>query len=130
MRKFTFNKIVRNRIPEAMRQGGTEIVDKQLTDEDTYQPLLDKLIEEAQEAKAATGADRADELADVRAVLQGIIAYSGVTHQEIATAEQAKATKYGDYTPAPYIASVAVTENDPWLQHYLESPDKYPEIDT
>ena len=52
--RVTYNKLVRDRVPEIIRQDGHHAVTRVLDDEGFLAELLAKLVEEAQEARAAS----------------------------------------------------------------------------
>jgi predicted house-cleaning noncanonical NTP pyrophosphatase (MazG superfamily) len=66
MRK-TYNKLVRDRIPEIIQAAGQEYATEVMSLEEYQQALREKLIEEAQEA--ADASDLISELADLYEVM-------------------------------------------------------------
>lgn len=68
-----FNKLVRDRIPELIRQGGEGVATVSLRGEALITALRRKLVEEAYEAlDASSGSDLVGELADVLEVIRGL----------------------------------------------------------
>src|SRR5687768_10363041 len=83
-------KLVRDRIPEVIRQAGGS-PEVRILDEDEYmRALLDKLREECDEAVHAAAGALLEELGDVFEVLQAIAAASGHTWSQV---EEVAATK-------------------------------------
>jgi predicted house-cleaning noncanonical NTP pyrophosphatase (MazG superfamily) len=64
-----YNKLVRDRIPEIIRASGKECETDTLSHEAFQSALLDKLVEEAIEARVATRERLPSELADVLEVV-------------------------------------------------------------
>jgi len=42
--------------------------------------------------------------------------------------QEAKREKAGGFSERHYIDTVQIAEDDPWVEHYLSSPDKYSEV--
>ena len=61
--KRTYNKLVRNKIPEIIEAKGEKAVTKILTDEEYWSALLEKALEELNEVKTA------EDLEDQRVIL-------------------------------------------------------------
>lgn len=81
----TYNKLIRDKIPEIMEQKGLKFETIILSDKDYKNELLNKLIEEAQEVIAAK-TDRSElvkELGDVLEVVDYLIIAFGLDSEEI-----------------------------------------------
>jgi predicted house-cleaning noncanonical NTP pyrophosphatase (MazG superfamily) len=74
-----YNKLVRDRIPEIIRAGGARCETETVPPEVYRAALLDKLVEEAAEAREAEDADLPTEIADVLEVLDAIVAEFGLS---------------------------------------------------
>lgn len=133
---------------------GTISVWRRLNDEEFTVELAKKLEEELDELDEEVGQNRErdlKELADVAEIYD--IAFKVLDHEEyydilesameelekgidmweiepdeLLKAKAEKIEKYGAYNDRVYIETVKVVENNPWMQRYLESPDKYPEV--
>lgn len=70
--RVTYNKLVRDRIPEIIQSQGHRAVTHVLDDDSYHAALLAKLVEEAQEARDASAQELPAELADVLQVLQAL----------------------------------------------------------
>ena len=89
--KIPYNKLVRDRIPEIIRSTGQRPVTRVLNQGDYEAALLEKLAEEAREARQAPVEELPAELADVLEVLQAIASAHGLTWDQIvATAAQGR----------------------------------------
>jgi predicted house-cleaning noncanonical NTP pyrophosphatase (MazG superfamily) len=96
MRKV-YNKLVRDGIPSIIAAEGRhcEVV---TLDKDEYRvALLSKLVEEAQEAAAASPDQLVTELADVYEVLAALIAATGLTAAQIAAVQTERRQTRGGF---------------------------------
>ena len=84
-----YHKLVRDRIPEIIRESGTECEFVILSEAEYRQALLQKLIEEAGEAAEAHEDDLVAELADLYEVIDAVMASFGISGDQL-FAEQMK----------------------------------------
>lgn len=77
----TYDKLVRNRIPDIVRDGGEQPVTHVADDEEHERRLREKLVEEATEFR--DGGDL-EELADVREVMEAILALEDESMEAVA----------------------------------------------
>lgn len=96
MRK-TYNKLIRDRIPEIMDAQNIDYRVKVMTDSEYRQALLDKLLEEAQEVKQATPGEIVKELADVQEVMHALMEAVGVTPEEVNEAQGKRRQERGGF---------------------------------
>jgi predicted house-cleaning noncanonical NTP pyrophosphatase (MazG superfamily) len=74
MTRKVYDKLVRDRIPEIIRESGSTCGVETIGDERAFdQALREKLVEEAREAATASDADLAAELADLQEVIDTLI---------------------------------------------------------
>lgn len=137
-----------------MQQGGSKVAWRKLNDQEYADELVKKLEEELDELAAGFGKDRArdlEELADVAEVYEAAwdvvdreehydlfadamdeldkgIELWEVDPDELLAEKAKKAEKVGGFVGRIYIEAVTVADDDPWLQYYLKSPEKYPEV--
>lgn len=93
-----WNKLVRDRVPEAIEADGRKAVTRTLTAAEFFDALHDKLIEEVGELKEA--ADREDviaEAADVLEVLMAVCDMHGVTMPEVTRRQTLKRGERGAF---------------------------------
>src|SRR5260370_40360813 len=83
------NKLVRDRIP-GIEQDGRRAVTWVLDDDGFRAALLAKLVEEADEARAAPASDLLPELADVLEMLQALVVAMGMTWDGLVAAAAGK----------------------------------------
>lgn len=154
MRTFRFDKLVRDKILSGMEEDGTIAVWRKLNDDEFAVEVAKKLEEELDELDENVGQNRdrdLKELADVAEVYE--LAYKILDHDEhydileaameelekgidmweidpdeLLEAKAKKIDKFGAYKNRIYIEAVKVKEDNPWMQRYLASPDKYPEV--
>jgi predicted house-cleaning noncanonical NTP pyrophosphatase (MazG superfamily) len=92
-------KLVRDRIPELAAAIGQPAGWHQAIPEEFGRRLRDKLLEEAQEAAAATSpAGLLEELGDVLQILYALATQAGYAAAEVECARARKARTHGTYT--------------------------------
>ncbi len=91
-------KLVRDRIPEIIREAGDDAVFRVLDDDDYVCALTDKLREETAELVAADGEDEViGEIADVMEVLRTLAAAHGVAWTHVESVASAKRAARGGF---------------------------------
>lgn len=128
MRKFRFNKLVRDKIHLNMIKAGDQPVVRKLTDGEYLAALTEKLKEECLELDVASPGKMAEELADIQEVVDCICKVMGVTKDQLAVLQQAKNIKAGSFKDKIHIDTVQVSDASPWIKHLELNPDRYPEI--
>ncbi len=128
MRRFKFEKLVRDKIIEQQSKSGARPKHRTLSKAEHKEHLIEKVIEEAQEILEASGEKLAGEVADVQQALDDLKELLGITHTEVSKAQAIKNEKNGAFKKGIYVESVEVAEDDKWVEYYLKNPDRYPEI--
>ncbi len=77
--KKEYHKLVRDRIPEIIRESGNDCEFVILSEAEYRQALRQKLMEEAGEAAAADEADLVAELADLSEVMDAVMISFGIS---------------------------------------------------
>jgi predicted house-cleaning noncanonical NTP pyrophosphatase (MazG superfamily) len=95
--KVSYNKLVRDRIPEIIRSGGEKPVARVFGADEYKAALLAKLAEEAQEVREAPAEELAAELADVLEVLQAIATAHNVRWDQVADVAVRKRAERGAF---------------------------------
>lgn len=90
----TYNKLVRDNIPEIIESKGEKAVTHIATETEYWEKLKEKLTEEVKEFSEA---ESIEELADVLEVLDAIIAYKKFTPEDIEKIKSEKAQKRGKF---------------------------------
>lgn len=96
MRK-TYDKLVRDRIPEIINREGRECGVEVMTDEDYRQALLEKVSEEAQEVSLAAQDDLMAEIADLYEVIDEVIAAFHLDREAILTVQKQRQLDRGGF---------------------------------
>ena len=127
MRKFVFNKLIRNDILGFMHAEGANPVHRVLSRPEYIASLKAKIIEEGAEINLDDSGNLIKEIADIQEVIDCLIAAIGKTPADIKAAQAKKTARFGSFDQQIYIDSVNVQDDSLWLAHYLENPDRYPE---
>jgi predicted house-cleaning noncanonical NTP pyrophosphatase (MazG superfamily) len=96
--EIEYNKLVRDRIPEIIRENDVECEIVVLSDTEYCQALRLKLIEEAGEVAEAEGEDLVAELADLYEVIDALMATCGVSRDRILKAQVKRREERGGFT--------------------------------
>ena len=91
------NKLVRDRIPEIIRNSGNQCETITLSNLDYIKALRNKLVEEAQEAAIAPPEELAQELADVYEVMDALMAASGIEPEKVREIQKEKRSRRGGF---------------------------------
>lgn len=96
MRK-TYDKLVRDRIPEIINREGRECGVEVMTDEDYRHALLEKVSEEAQEVSSAAQDDLVTEIADLFEVIDAVIAAFHLDREAILAVQKQRQMERGGF---------------------------------
>jgi predicted house-cleaning noncanonical NTP pyrophosphatase (MazG superfamily) len=104
-------KLVRDRIPELVRAAGDVPTWSRLTDDDAYlTALCDKVVEEVGELRAASAAERVEELADLFEVVRALSAALGVAMSDVQAAAARKRAERGGFGERVWLEQVVLGE--------------------
>jgi len=92
------NKLIRDRIPEIIRQTGRKCEVETMSRSEYYQALLNKLIEEAKEAAEAESNNLVEELADIYEVIDAILTNLEIDKDTVLTKQGQKRQEKGGFT--------------------------------
>ena len=95
--RIVYNKLVRDRIPEIIREDGKSCGIEVFTAEAFGQALRTKLIEEAKELAEAPQEEIMKELSDIREVLDALMAYYAVSETEATEMQEQRRTERGGF---------------------------------
>ena len=102
--KYTYNKLVRDRIPECIdKQEGRKAKYRILNDDEYIESLNKKLIEEAHEFIEANDPE---ELADVMEVIESIMAVKEINWADVNKLREEKRNKKGGFIEKIYLEYV------------------------
>jgi len=125
-RRFRFDKLVRDGIPQLLKSKGMSV--ELAIPEDTLLALKTKLGEEALELMAATSSTQMhEELADVLEVLHALCEHTGLTWQHLDAIRQQKRQTKGGFSELAYITAVELDASNPEVETYLSRPLEFPE---
>lgn len=94
----TYEKLIRDRIPELMDADGVRYQVDVLDDAAFRAALLEKLVEEAGEVRAAEGrSELVKELADVLEVVEALLEVEGVGWDEVRGVQEARRVARGGF---------------------------------
>ncbi len=91
------NKLVRDKIPDLIRQSGNQCEISTLEDAEYINALRQKLVEEAQEAATTSPEELAQELADVMEVIDAIEAATGIEKETVLAIQKQKRKERGGF---------------------------------
>jgi len=93
-----FDKLVRDKIPDNIRDGGELVETKTLEGEHLFRALREKLVEESIEVLDSKDHDAVlDELSDVLEVIDGILGHLGADYEEIEERKLIKRERVGAF---------------------------------
>lgn len=101
-----YQKLVRDNIPDIIRNNGEEPIVEVLDDERYKTELERKLLEEANEVINAGGVDRVEELADLLEVMDALVIHEGYTLDDVLEARSSKLEKRGGFSKRLYLSDV------------------------
>ncbi|HEY9218130.1 MAG TPA: nucleoside triphosphate pyrophosphohydrolase [Phenylobacterium sp.] len=126
--RFRVEKLIRDRLPQIMRDQGLQVFDRRLEDDEFVAELKRKLVEEAAEASDAGPDDLPGELADVLEVILALAQATGLTLAEIEARRMAKHAERGGFEDRVYNAAVEAPAGLPAADYYLARPHQYPRL--
>jgi predicted house-cleaning noncanonical NTP pyrophosphatase (MazG superfamily) len=91
------NKLVRDYIPQIIRQSGHQCDIAILSEAEFSQALREKLLEEAQEVAGASPQDLVSELADLQEVIDAILPLYGISRDDVLTEQRRKRAERGGF---------------------------------
>jgi len=104
----TYNKLVRNRIPEIIKNAGKTSNTRNLSKIEYEAKLKKKLIEESKEVESATSReDLINELVDVKELYHAIIRLYDIDEQEIEAHRIEKNEKNGSFDKRIFLIDVS-----------------------
>lgn len=101
-----YEKLVRDNIPEIIKQNNEEPIIRILTDEEYKKELEKKLFEEYNEVLDSTGNNRIEELADMLEVMISLAEVENKSFEEIEKVRVLKKEKRGGFSKKIYLEGV------------------------
>lgn len=106
----TYNKLVRDNIPNIIKNNGEDQITRILTNEEYKQELEKKLYEEYQEVLESSGKDRIEELADMLEVTKSLAKLENKDLDDIINIANQKNNKRGAFNDKIFLEKV-ITNN-------------------
>ena len=103
---MSYGKLVRDNIPNIIRENGENPVTRILTDEEYKKELEKKLLEECKEVLETKNDDRIEELADLLEVMLALGKVEGKTFEDIINVCEQKRVKRGAFGQKIYFEKV------------------------
>lgn len=129
IRKFRYNKIVRDRVQEIIAERGGSIVFHELNEKEKIEALKKKVCEEADEIlSSSTKEELIEEIADLFEIVATLCKTVSISHDDIEKKQENKRINRGGFDRCLFIDYVCLNPNDPTIAYCLAHPDKYPEI--
>lgn len=129
MKTFQFNKLVRDKIPTAIKSRGGIVAARQLSQKEYVKELIKKLNEETSELEQnLPPTEVEEELADIVEVVTALQKALKISDFKLRSIRQKKNLKNGSFDKRLFINSIKVSDNDPWINHYRKKSNRYPEI--
>ena len=98
MTRRIYNKLVRDRIPEIIRDTGSTCKTESYSDESAFRRALrDKLVEEAREAATASEEDLVAELADLQEVVDALLDAYGLNPEMLRAIQTQRRAERGAF---------------------------------
>ncbi|MGV3263510.1 nucleoside triphosphate pyrophosphohydrolase [Cytobacillus pseudoceanisediminis] len=103
----TYNKLVRDRIPEIIENTGKNFSTRVLDNNEYIQELKKKSFEELQEyVETNNNEDAIEELADVLEIIHALAEYHGASIEEVEEVRKQKAEKRGGFKEKIFLIEV------------------------
>ena len=101
-----YQKLVRDKIPEIIKNNGEEPITRILTDEEYKHELEKKLYEEYNEVLNSKGSDRIEELADMLEVISSLAILEGESLDKVIEVAKTKSKKRGSFKQKIFLENV------------------------
>ena len=99
----TFNKLVRDNIPDIIEKNGEKAFTRVLNNEEYKTELEKKLNEEYQEVLLSSGKDRIEELADMLEIIKCLAELENASLEDVIEISKDKSLKRGSFKKRIYL---------------------------
>ena len=103
---MSYNKLVRDNIPNIIKNNGQEPITRILSNEEYKSELEKKLLEECNEVLLSMGSNRIEELADVLEVIIALSKVEGKTLDDVMNVCKTKRLKRGSFDNKIFLEGV------------------------
>lgn len=128
---FMCNKLARDKTAQNFKESNITATHRIISGKELHDALYKKLLEEALEVTQAV--DRKEiisELVDVLDVIEGLRNALDISHDEIEVARNDINDRRGCYQNGLFLTTIEMSEENPAVNHFRKSPEKYQEIVT
>ena len=101
-----YNKLVRDKIPEIIKNNGEDPIVRILNDNEFKKELENKLLEEYHEVIESSGNDRIEELADMLEIIKFLSILEGKSLDDVINVSEQKNYKRGSFEDKIYLEKV------------------------
>ncbi|MDI6505522.1 nucleoside triphosphate pyrophosphohydrolase [Bacillus wiedmannii] len=106
----TYNKLIRNKIPQIIKANGKTPTTRILNEDEYIKEICRKTQEELTEyIEAKTTSDKLEELSDLLELINALAEYEGATLEEINNIRKKKAKERGGFSNRVFL--IEVTDN-------------------
>ncbi len=128
--KFKFDKLVRDELPQKMKNEGIVLHYSRLNDNALLSSLKQKLIEEANEvAESVAYHEIVAELADILDIVDAICESAKIEKQDIEANRKQKFNERGGFKLGVFAHSIEADATSETARYCLSIPERYPQID-
>lgn len=129
-KKIIFNKVVRDKSVELLKEMGGELITKELDLDELSIQLKEKLKEEAYEViNAQSLKELTEEIADVLEVIDTMLSSYGISRAEVESLQLQKREKKGGFSKRLFALYAYADEKSAAVTYAQQYPDKYPVVD-
>lgn len=126
--RFAVHKLVRDRIPMITQDERVLIQTQPLDDAAFMNALKEKLIEEAVEVKETPLDELVYELADVKEVMEALMACAGITPEQLKAVQDKKKEKRGAFQKRIFITYLDAPTDSKAYEYMSKDSAKYPVV--
>lgn len=126
---FLCNKLARDKTLQNFKESHITTTHRIVAGKELVEALNKKILEEAREVTETT--DRKEiisELADILEVINGLCKAHAISHEEIEAVRTSIHNKRGGFENGLFLEAIEMAEDNPAVQHFRKSPERYIEI--
>lgn len=122
LRQFYKGKLVRDKIPQIMKDQGIITHNHSMKNDEYLKALKDKLLEETLEIQKSSSQDELiEEVADLFEVMHALMDASGLSLEQISEARSKKNLKKGAFAERTFLKMVEMEETNPHIHQYQKN---------